>query len=578
MIDCEEFFTDPVCQVPPQLFSSFERGLFAGREQQLGAFLDLGPESCHLHDDDDRRVVCLECRAVVCVRCLLDGGHRSHLWSDLDDVIAQFQRFAGLDDVSVSGFVTRGVDRKRRLVEEKADFLREVASSEQAIAKAGQGLKTLVDRHTDALIDELSQLKMRKLGEIENDRQEVEKELKILELCYEEIAQQRTLADGYVTKSAFAVTAASDNDLDPALTPSPESSCHTAAMIAFQEADILEQLKANDSNLLGRLRAEFDLRDQKTVDELRGTLRLIDFPDESVGFKSSTAETEQCHVTAQLTAMLDTGGSSVFGVAAMNGRLFALLSNSILVFGAQGPSFDLIEEIKVRHFLYPFDLAASPFVPCLYVADDGHRCLWRVDDDKDHGVTRFLDGVGEPSTISVSLQTGHVTLLRSGQPSVLEVVDADGQSVSVVALPDDVIEPQHAVVTSSGETVVCFRQRNRKVWCVCLFDRQGNVSVRCELRDALHHLAATPCHLALDEFDRVFVADWQRKVDLFDPELNWDRTLLSSQRDGIERPERICYDRVNRLLLVVHGWGKKTYVYRYNARHLSHGASSSSRW
>lgn len=254
MIDCEEFFTEPVYQVPSQ-FSSFERGLFAEREQQLGAFLDLGPESCHLHDDEDRRVVCLECRAVVCVRCLLDGGHRSHLWSDLDDVIAQFQRFAGLDDVSVSGFVTRGVDRKRRLVEEKADFLREVASSEQAIAKAGQGLKTLVDRHTDALIDELSQLKMRKLGEIENDRQEVEKELKILELCYEEIAQQRTLAAGYVTKSAFAVTA-SDNDLDPTLTSSPESSCHTAAMIAFQEADILEQLKANGSNLLGRLRGK----------------------------------------------------------------------------------------------------------------------------------------------------------------------------------------------------------------------------------------------------------------------------------------------------------------------------------
>lgn len=286
---------------------------------------------------------------------------------------------------------------------------------------------------------------------------------------------------------------------------------------------------------------------------------------------------EQCHVTAQLTAMLDTGERNVFGVAAMNGRLFALLSNSILVFGAQGPSYDPIEEIKVPRFLYPFDLAASPFVPCLYVVDDGHRCVWRVDDDRDHAVTRFLDGVGEPSTVSVSLQTGHVTLLRSGQPSFVEVVDSDGQSVSVVELPDDVIEPQHAVATSSGETVVCFRQRNRKVWCVCLFDRQGNVSVRCELRDALHHLAATPCHLALDEFDRVFVADWQRKIDLFDAELNWDRTLLSSQRDGIERPERICYDRINGLLLVVHGWGKKTYVYRYNTRNLSQGGAGN-RW
>lgn len=277
-------------------------------------------------------------------------------------------------------------------------------------------------------------------------------------------------------------------------------------------------------------------------------------------------------MTVQLTAILDTAGRNVFGVAAMLDNVYVLLSNSILVFDAKGP-FERNDEIKAPQFMYPFDLAACPLGPCLYVTDDGHGCLWRVDGrgEQHRRVTRLLDGIGEPCTVSVNPRSGHVTLLRSGQPSTLQEFDGDGESVRVVVLPDDVIEPQHAVVTSSGETVLCCRTKGRRnnTWAVCLLAVDGAVSVRCELRDAVHHLAATPCHLAVDERDRVLVADWQRKVDLFDADLNWDRTLVSSQRDGIERPERIWYDRVNRLLLVVHGWGKKTHVYRYVTKDIS---------
>lgn len=285
---------------------------------------------------------------------------------------------------------------------------------------------------------------------------------------------------------------------------------------------------------------------------------------------------EDRHVTVQLMTLLDTDDWNVFGVAAMRNNLYVLLCNSILIYDAKEP-YNRIGEIKAPQFLYPFDMAACPRTLCLYITDDGYHCLWRV--DSDNQITRWLDGLAEPSTVSVSAQTGQVSIVRSGLPSSLEVYDPDGELVHSFQLPEFVAEPQHAIVTSLGDTIVCYRQCRSKTWGLCRLNSEGELIVKCELKDTFHHLAATPCHLALDEFDRIFVADWQKKIDLFDTELNWDRTLVSSRGDGIERPERICFDRHNGLLVVVHAWGKKTYVYKFIAKSIpDNGRKRMNRW
>lgn len=251
MIDCEEMFKDH-CHQLTKSFPSFSTDLVVEKEL-LRTFIDYGQDTCARHKDEERRIICLECRDVVCVRCLIED-HQSHLWSDLEEIVQRFRKFAGCDENVISGCLHQCRDRKRMLNGERAEFLEEVSASERAIVKTCQNLKDLIDKHTQMLVGELSQLKMRKLVEMETERQEVEKELKILELCYSDLAMTLPLNDLCLSNHSFVPV--SGEEVMKELSDDQKSR-HRVAMIAFQEAEILEQLKANGSNLLGRLKGTY---------------------------------------------------------------------------------------------------------------------------------------------------------------------------------------------------------------------------------------------------------------------------------------------------------------------------------
>lgn len=247
MIDCEELFKDH-CHQLTKSYPSFSTNLVVEKEL-LRTFINYGQDTCVNHNDEERRIICLECRDVVCVRCLIED-HQSHLWSDLEEIVKRFRKFTGCDDGAISGCLHQCRDRKRKLNDEKAEFLEEVAASEKAIVTTCQNLKDLIDKHTQVLVQELSQLKMRKLAELETERQEVEKELKILELCYSDLAMKLPVNDLCLSNNSLV----SRSEEETTELSEQQKSRHRVTMIAFQEAEILEQLKANGSNLLGRLK------------------------------------------------------------------------------------------------------------------------------------------------------------------------------------------------------------------------------------------------------------------------------------------------------------------------------------
>lgn len=225
--------------------------------------------------------------------------------------------------------------------------------------------------------------------------------------------------------------------------------------------------------------------------------------------------------------------------------------NVLLQYSDQSP-FIKIKNIDIsKHVKLPQDVVACNTSNCLYVADIGSSCVWKVELGYPTKVTKWASDVSAPHTVSVNVRNGQVTTFGN-QSKSLRVYSADGNLAHTVSLPGEVKFPQHAVETSKGNFVVSYGDLKGKKHGVCEVSPKGKVTCRYEHKlEKPNH----PTHLAIDADDKVFVADnGNNRVLQLDARLKFEQSLPSDEKDRLEKPFRLCYASkpIQKRLLVEH--------------------------
>jgi DNA-binding beta-propeller fold protein YncE len=226
-------------------------------------------------------------------------------------------------------------------------------------------------------------------------------------------------------------------------------------------------------------------------------------------------------------AFFDGCCKSVCGIAYLLSRVFVLLDSSVInVYLSHNP-FSLVNMIKLNRVEEPVDIAACSSNNCLYMSDRSKHCVWRVTSDL--RVTALISNIRRPYRLSVT-PAGQI-LVVNGQYGRLELYEASGDVDRHITLPDQIVDPRHAVMSLTGTVIVGYDSQqlyDDDYDSYYLYGMPGGV---CELStdgSILHSFSGCydPIDLSLDSSGQLFVAgSCSRHVFLLDSQLKLKRKL-----------------------------------------------------
>jgi len=193
------------------------------------------------------------------------------------------------------------------------------------------------------------------------------------------------------------------------------------------------------------------------------------------------------------------------------------------------------------------DMASCEHYRCVYIGDDIDKCIHRL--DVQGAITRWAVN-DKPAGISVNV--AHNVLVTCRDVAKIKEFSSHGDLLRELPLPDDVINPRHAIQTPNGEFLVCHGGRDDAVHRVCKISADGREIIQSHGgqpgSDIDQYLA--PIHLAVDNNEFVFVADVNnQQVTLLSPTLDYVSQVVS--RDDMKGfPGRLCLDIHRRRLYV----------------------------
>lgn len=267
-----------------------------------------------------------------------------------------------------------------------------------------------------------------------------------------------------------------------------------------------------------------------------------------------------CPIVTRLVVRLPEETSYVHGIARLNESLYVLCHqpNALRVYDCSrdDEAFAFQREIPLRLIVQPWDMGASS--NCLYVTDSHKKCVWKIQETSGNEVVMWLKNVSSQQfTLSVT-SDDQVLLATGGTVGTplprLELYTPDARLARSIPLPGHIFSPVHAVVTSSGNFVVIYGWWNSKRWGICELNSEGQTVRQFIATDDSQQLN-WPWHLALDEDDRIFVADYENnRVILLDSDLSWVKIVLRQDTDGLTEPWRLLLlcSRNQKLLVVAH--------------------------
>jgi len=194
-----------------------------------------------------------------------------------------------------------------------------------------------------------------------------------------------------------------------------------------------------------------------------------------------------------------------------------------------------IDMTSCEHFLCLY--IADPFVECIHRLDlQGKATMWPVND--------------YPSRLSVNAD--HNLIVTCNKVRKIKEFSPRGDLLCDVMLPDDVINPWHAIQLTSGQFIVCHGEVDDPIHRVCKISSDGCNIVQSHGGQPGSSIDQynVPNHLAVDDNEFVFVVEYvNRRVTLLSPTLDYIRQVVS--RDQFKwLPHRLCLDVLRRRLYV----------------------------
>jgi len=173
------------------------------------------------------------------------------------------------------------------------------------------------------------------------------------------------------------------------------------------------------------------------------------------------------------------------------------------------------------------DMTSCVHYHCLYIADPIVKSIHRVDVD---ATTQWAVN-DEPASLSVN--KAHNVLVTCCVVRKIKEFNTLGELLREMSLPDDVVNPWHAIQLTSGQYVVCHGGGSDAAHRVCLLSDDVTQIVHVHGgqpgSDAGQYCG--PVHLAVDDNEFVFVSDViNRRVTLLSPTLTYVRQVVSSDK------------------------------------------------
>jgi len=138
------------------------------------------PSACDLHPGENTKMFCVECKVVICMMCFAES-HNTHKCLDVRKAGEKFQEEIETDIKKLTDFVKETLDRKEQLEQERKKLLEELQDTERMIKCKCKGLRDVVDKHANDLLDELSSVEQKRFKAMDSRKEEVEHHLDSIE-------------------------------------------------------------------------------------------------------------------------------------------------------------------------------------------------------------------------------------------------------------------------------------------------------------------------------------------------------------------------------------------------------------
>ena len=210
-------------------------------------------------------------------------------------------------------------------------------------------------------------------------------------------------------------------------------------------------------------------------------------------------------------------------------------------------SYRLLRRLTVPNAGAFYDMTSCQHFLCLYICDPAVKCVHRLDFEGNAAMWPVND---KPRSLSVNADHNLIVTCRADRK--IKEFSPCGDLLRDVTLPDDVINPLHAIQLTNGQFIVCHGRRNYPIHRVCRISSDGQELVHSHGEEQGSNIGQydVPNHLAVDDNEFVYAVDvGNRRVTLLSPTLDYKRQVVSC--DQLKwQPDRLCYDVQRRRLYV----------------------------
>ena len=193
------------------------------------------------------------------------------------------------------------------------------------------------------------------------------------------------------------------------------------------------------------------------------------------------------------------------------------------------------------------DMTSCKHFLCLYIADHTVECIHRLDLQGNSTQWPVND-----RPLCLSVNADHNLIVTCRRVRKIKEFSPRGDLLHDVTLPDDVINPCHAIQLTNGQFIVCHGDSGDPMNRVCKVSEDGGHIINSHGGQPGSNVDqyVVPAHLAVDDNEFVYVVDINNyRVTLLSPTLKYERQVVSREQFRW-KPRRMCLDVQRRRLYV----------------------------
>jgi len=210
-------------------------------------------------------------------------------------------------------------------------------------------------------------------------------------------------------------------------------------------------------------------------------------------------------------------------------------------------SYRLLRCLTVPNIRGFSDMTSCKHFRCLYISDHIVECIHRLD-LQGNSTQRPVNDI----PVGLSVNADHNLIVTCRRVRKIKEFSPRGDLLRDVTLPDDVINPWHAIQLTNGQFIVCHGEHGAPMNRVCKVSEDGGHIINSHGGQPGSNIGQynEPIHLAVNDNEFVFVVDvFNRRVTLLSPTLDYKRQVVSSDQFKW-LPFRLCLDVQRRRLYV----------------------------